>query len=343
MKTSVRDFVLLWAAAGFVSVATAQEDAASKRLPEGREGIAARYPGDAEIQHDPRVVFVENFNDSLAAVKSRWESVKAEEILSLSSEVPPHSRGEKSLLIAHEGGRGDGAHLYRRLNPGYDRLHYRFYVRFDEDSAPIHHFFHVGGYHPATAWPQGGAGSRPRGNERFTTGIEPFGESWQWDYYSYWMEMRGSPPRGQCWGNTFVHDRSAKVVKGNWQCLELMMKLNDVGESNGEMALWLDGKLISHLGPGFPRGKWVFDKFLTGQGGEGARWNDQRRSAQSLSFPPEGGPFEGFRWRSEEKLQLNFLWLLCYITRSPSGHTSQIWFDDIVVAEEYIGPLQPAP
>ena len=37
---------------------------------------------------------------------------------------------------------------------------------------------------------------------------------------------------------------------------------------------------------------------------------------------------------------LNFLWLLCYITKSPPGHVSQIWFDDIVVAREYIGPIR---
>ena len=35
--------------------------------------------------------------------------------------------------------------------------------------------------------------------------------NWQWDFYSYWMEMRGSPPRGQCWGNSFIHDETFKV------------------------------------------------------------------------------------------------------------------------------------
>jgi hypothetical protein len=33
---------------------------------------------------------------------------------------------------------------------------------------------------------------------------EPFGRNWTWDYYAYWNEMRGSPPRGQTWGNSFV-------------------------------------------------------------------------------------------------------------------------------------------
>ena len=223
----------------------------------GADGIASSYPRDHNIENDPKVVFVETFDlDSVSDLGKRWESVQNDEIMSLSETVPAASGGGKSLLMTHVGGRGNGAHLYRRLNSGYDKLYVRFYVRFDSECAPIHHFFHVGGYHPATAWPQGGAGSRPRGDERFSTGVEPFGTSWQWDFYSYWMEMRGSPPRGQCWGNSFIHDRSLSVKRDQWQCLELMMKMNDVGDTNGEMALWVDGQPVSHLGKGFPRGKW---------------------------------------------------------------------------------------
>ncbi len=312
---------------------------ASTPLRSGNTGIASRYPGDVGIVNDPDVVFVENFNNDLDAIMERWEAVKAREILSLSDDCPANGDGGQSLLITHVGGQGDGAHLYRRLKPGFEKLHYRFYVKFDEACAPIHHFFHVGGYHPATPWPQGGAGSRPRGDERFTTGVEPFGEDWRWDYYSYWMEMRGSPPRGQCWGNSFIRDPSMKVERGQWQCLELMMQTNDVGQSNGEMALWLDGKLISHLGPGFPKGKWVFDKFYPDQGGEGLRWNDDKSGPEPLRFPPGGEPLSGFRWRSSTELKLNFLWLLCYITKAPRDHQSRIWFDDIIVARDYIGPL----
>ena len=306
---------------------------------EDADGIASEYPGDVGIAGDPRVVFVENFNDDLTSIKGRWESIKDDGALSLSADRPQLSSGSHSLLVTHVGGSGTGAHLYRRLPPGFERLHYRFYVKFDRDCAPIHHFFHVGGYNPATSWPQGGAGSRPAGNERFTTGVEPFGKNWRWDYYSYWMEMRGSPPRGQCWGNSFIHDRNVKVTKGSWQCLELMMKVNEVGKSDGEMALWVDGKLVSHLRKGSPKGKWVFDRFLRGQGGAGIRWNDNTGAADTLHFPPGGEAFEGFRWRNDEDLKLNFLWLLCYITKSPPGQISRIWFDDIVVAKDYIGPI----
>ena len=49
-----------------------------------------------------------------------------------------------------------------------------------------------------------------------------------------------------------------------------MAKMNDVGDSNGEQAYWLDGKLsrtadgkiTSYLGKGFPSaGTWTYDRF----------------------------------------------------------------------------------
>lgn len=322
----------------FQPAADAQEE--RPRLPEG-PGLAAKYPGDVGIDRDASVIFVEDFEDKAwAQTPKRWENISHPEIMSLAAEVPPASKGRQSLLMTHVGGQGTGGHLYRRLQPGFDQLHVRFYVKFDPQCAPIHHFWHVGGYHPPTPFPQGGAGQRPRGHERFSTGVEPFGNAWRWDYYSYWMEMRGSPPRGQTWGNSFIHNPALKVERGQWQCLELMMKMNDAGASNGEQALWLDGKLVSHLGKGFPRGKWVYDRFLPGQGGEGIRWNDAKRGPEQLTFPAAGLPFDGFRWRQAEKLQLNFLWVLLYITKAPPDHVSRIWFDHIVVSKTYVGPIQ---
>ena len=68
-------------------------------------------------------------------------------------------------------------------------------------------------------------------------------------------------------------------------------------------------------------------------------WNDETNQPEPLEFPADGAPFEGFRWRSDEQLNLNFLWLLCYITRAPQDHESRIWFDQIIVAQDYIGPI----
>lgn len=82
------------------------------------------------------------------------------------------------------------------------------YVRIAEEGAPIHHFGTcVGGNNLPTRWPSEKAGQPTDGSKSFWLGIEPFGEKWQSDYDAYWCEMPGSPPRGQTWGNSFIHDR----------------------------------------------------------------------------------------------------------------------------------------
>jgi hypothetical protein len=182
------------------------------------------------------------------------------------------------------------------------------------------------------------AGTRPDGAKSFWSGIEPFGAAWTWDFYTYWCEMRGSPPRGQTWGNSFIREPTLKVEKGKWICIEQMIKLNDVGDTNGEQALWIDGKQVSHLGKGFPKGVWIFDKFNPGKGGTGVRWNDAKGEREDIRVPKEGAAFDGFRWRTARELNVNYVWLYVYTTK-PDGHRIKVWFDDVVLATEYIGPL----
>ncbi len=77
----------------------------------------------------------------------------------------------------------------------------------------MHHFGTcIGGNQPATPWPQVKAGIPPAGDRSYWVGIEPFGAAWRWDYYAYWHQMRGSPPRGQTWGNSFIQDEGLRVV-----------------------------------------------------------------------------------------------------------------------------------
>ena len=305
-------------------------------------GIAARYPGDRGIEHDPGVIFSENFEQpTLDAIAKRWDTVRDSEIMSLSDNVPLGSSGRQSLLMSQLAEKGTGGDLYRVLGNGYDKLYTRMYVRFADDCEPMHHFGTcVGGNNPATKWPSVRAGQPTDGSKSFWVGIEPFGKSWQWDYYAYWADMRGSPPRGQTWGNSFIHNEDLKVRRGHWTCIEVMVQMNDLDDSNGEMALWINGIPVSHLGKGFPRGKWVFDKFMPGQEGEGVRWNKTKGDREYLTTAPGGDPFDGFRFRTTEALNVNFLWLYTYITQGTRGHANRVWFDDVVVATEYIGPLQ---
>jgi hypothetical protein len=309
------------------------------RLPEGDAGIAAKYPGDVDIEQDEAVVFVERFDGTLDEIASRWDEVKRQDLFTLSDDVPSGAASRQSLLITHTGGDGTGGHLYRRLLPGYKRIFWRFYVKLAADAGPLHHTPRIGGFNPPSRWPMGPAGQRPNGERNFRVGIGPhYGPEESWDFYAYWNEMRGSPPKGQTWGNSFLRNPDLSTPRDRWTCVEVMVKVNQPGERDGELALWLDGKLAGHFGRGFPQGTWLWDKFTRGHSGPGVRWNDDSGGREQI---PGDRPFEGFRWRTSEDLKINFVWMLLYITRAPEGHQSRVWFDHIVVAEDYIGPITP--
>jgi len=266
------------------------------------------------------VVFREDFEEpSLAVLTVLWDDVRNREGMFFSEEVPPASAGTHSLAMTYRAGENKGGHLYKMLPEGYDTLYARFYVKFTRYHTKVHHFVHMGGYNPPTRWPQGTAGYRPDGTDHFTTGIEPIGDRWSWDFYTYWMHMRGYADPRHFWGNTFHPDPPAPVKRGAWICVEMMMKMNEPADAfNGEQAFWIDGKQIEHLGEGFPHGYWVWDKF----------------------YPdPDSTAFEGFQWRKDEKLKINFFWLLYYMTDGAPGVADTVWFDDVVVSTKYIGPL----
>ncbi len=322
-----------------VSVAVGQITPRARRLPEGF-GLAAKYPGDRGIGRDPHVLFAEDFETgSLTDLGRRWSDVsnKDGKVLAFSADVPAGSAGKRSLQMTATLGENTGGHLYKQLPHGGDTLFARFYVKFVPDADYIHHFVHLGGYSPPTSYPQGGAGERPRGDDRVTVGIEPHGDYGRyappgaWSCYCYWHEMKISAD-GRYWGNDIRPEPPPLAPRNRWQCVEVMLKLNSAPEKpDGELALWLDGKPVMHVLQGTRRGPW---------------------SGMGFDVLTRGGePFEGFRWRTARDLKLNFFWLLHYVTENAArqNHVARphrinpVWFDDIVVGTTYVGPIRPAP
>ena len=301
------------------------------------DGIARRYPADVGIEKDERVIFADRFDDDrLEDVVARWTEASNRDgaVLDLVAGGPT-GRG-KAIQMTAALDRNTGGHLYKRLPRGVEQVFARFYVRFPADAGYIHHFVHLGGYQPATNWPQGGAGSRPQGDDRFTVGIEPYGNRGRfdppgaWNFYAYWPEMKVSAG-GRYWGNGITPPTPALVPRDKWQCVEVMLKLNEPARRDGELALWVDGKSVMHVKPGSPRSDW------TGMG---------------FNLLREGGqPFEGFRWRTTERQKINFFWLLHYVTESAvrrngaddPPNANRVWFDHVVVATQYVGPLRVDP
>ena len=307
-------------------------------LPEGY-GLSAKYPGDRGLAKDPAVLVAEDFeNSDLRDLARRWEQMQDPHgrVMALTHDVPPASSGRTSLRVLATLGENDGGHLYRRLPREVDQAFLRFYVKFAKEAEYIHHFVHLGGYRPSTQWPQGGAGERPNGAERVTVGIEPTGQNGRypapgvWNLYCYWNEMKISADE-KYWGNGLTGPKPAIIPRDRWQCVEVMLKLNSAPDKrDGELAFWIDGKLQGWFRQGAPRSPWSGMGFqLLAQGGE---------------------PFEGFRWRTSNDLRINFVWLMHYVTENAARQNNvahpnpinRVWFDDVVVATKYVGPIKPA-
>jgi len=306
-------------------------------------GIAGKYPYDNGLKNDPSVVFSENFEEgSIDQMLVNWPSFKGKATMSLSPDKPVYSSGNLSLYVS-----GGWMDMYRQLLPGYDTLYVRYYSKLDPSCTVVHHWPWMGGHNPPTFGPDPRAGVPPSivgnvcyndntgeqrtdltncgpspwyvtGNtiNRFSTGVEPASFA-RWDFYSYWPTMPQSND-GKYWGVGFGNGLTVPVNKGQWICIEFMVKLNNPASSkNGEQAFWINGEKKLHLGPGFPMGRYY----------NGFWYNNDCRSACV--------PFEGIQWRTTMDLKINYFWLEHFVDTDLG---CEGWFDDLVISKKYIGP-----
>jgi len=201
----------------------------------------------------------------------------------------------------------DNAYLYTHTT-GVDTMYVRFYVKFHEKTGYIHHFVHLVADRTPTPWPKGGAGETPPGDAKFCTGIEPTGRWGEFPPPGVWNFYTYWHEMKTKWGSVY-NGKQEPIVPGRWYCVEAMLKANSSPEkADGEQAFWVDGELY--------------------------------------------GRFGDFCWRTTDKLKINSFWLLYYNTDQPAQHNKdphpesrvmEVWFDDIVIATDYIGPVQGRP
>lgn len=320
--------------AGLLAAATAVTAVAEQRQAAARPaaGLAAAHPGDVGIASDPAVLFASGFEDGFAG----WTRANRK-VCAIEEDAPRAHAGKKCLRLTATRGLDTGGETALRLERGVDRLFLRFYCRFDADACWPHHFVKLRALAPGFDGP---AGVAPPGDKGFWTGIEPLRGAWR--FYTYWHAMRGwNNPGGEVpvnddgtpntgkndfYGNTFQPAAQPEIPRAQWICVEAMVKANTPGRSDGEMAFWIDGREMGRFGPGTPPGKWVRNTFVTtGKAGE------------------KLAPFEGFDFRTSAELKLNEIGLLWYVSEeyAAKGQAERnvVWFDDVVVATEYIGPM----
>lgn len=204
-------------------------------------GIAQQYVGDAGIAQHKDVLLATSFEDGVQApLKIHRKGV------SVASDPELAFAGEKCLQITATKDVDQGGDVKYKWDKGVDVCYMRVYVRFDKDTVMPHHFIGLGGHTPTYKYRWGGsAGLRPPGDKdgKFSATLEPpKGEKGRWKFYTYWHEMRSwQTEHGETdgrpnayYGNNFRADQALALPRDTWMCLEIMVKLNDVGKHNGE-------------------------------------------------------------------------------------------------------------
>jgi hypothetical protein len=272
--------------------------------PVGEKGLAAKYQGDVGIDQDAAVLFTENFEAAtIDEMAKRYTDFKRKNgNMKISNDVPPGSSGKQSISMY-------GNHMYMHPKP-VDQMYARYYQRWSLKTGYTHHHPFIIAESEPTPWPNGFAGKKPDGAKFFGACIDAWGgfggvpPPGKFITYSYWHEMTPDG-RGDYWGKNQQCEPETTIEPGRWYCVEHMIKANTAPDSrDGEQALWIDGVKLIHV---------------------------KDRS-----------------WRTSNDLKINAFWLLhdnntADLNKDTNpDRTYDENFDDVVLATEYIGPIEPS-
>ncbi len=295
-------------------------------------GIAAKYPNDAGIAKDSNVIFADDFESWAAGgaqpPSGTWQVRKNK--ISRTRTVPGQvttgggfGPGQHVLEIAcwtpgsgsQTGGLslklGNYDHANEGLGDGYDELYVRYYIKFGENYRHVrNHGSNLGGRDVTRkdAARVGTSGIRDVSSRGyFYSGVEPYGtggsRELEMGFYSYHLDKRSR------WGKKYQVQKKIPIKVGTWYSVERHMKQNsvdptktDASNTDGIEELWIDGQLTIRK--------------------------------------------KGVRFRRVPHLRITFFSLETFYHGLPADYDDsnpiKVYFDNVVIAKKYIGPMHRA-
>lgn len=315
----------------------------------GDSGIAAKYPLDAGIASDPDVLYADDFESYTAATKEQltapdhWTGVNWPNNLRLATDPahqPPNTGSTKCMEMSLPiSSKEVGTGITKEILPAQDLVYARMYQKFAPDFSCSGH----NGVRISARYPGSGTAPSEDGTGYFlfllqngmvTRDATPPGPS---HLYVYWPRQRYriiGAPVGRQWGDHWMptgeanpridaahlvgEDGQAVANRGEWvafpsqypdwkpmadftpltdrwYCVELMVRANTPGQSDGEVKYWIDGELK--------------------------------------------GSYSHLFMRSVADLKLDTVHFMLHSMRTT--HVQRKWYDNVVIAKKYIGPVRP--
>lgn len=289
-------------------------------LPEGNKGIATEYPGDVGISTDPAVVFFENFENvsesSLSETNSAFDAVYGPNIITQVADNV--NSGINAVETTHTSSVSFGG--VKNLGSGYETLHLRYYMKCHDNFPGMHHT--GGGIYAAQglSYTQIGniTGVHPDGTNNFHAYLDNLSPLFSWSpegndispgwlhVYCYNMDQGGS------WGDHFFPDGMILPGASGADFGNDFVSRDNVLP---ELGRWYCFEIMLQANtPGQADGRIAF-------------WVDGQLAAD----------FPGLNLRSEISLKPNHIAISTYSSELHSNKT--IWYDDVVAATSYIGPI----
>jgi hypothetical protein len=230
------------------------------------DGIASRYPNDVGIENDPAVLLFEGFeryqtpSQMIRKNGGQWDGNGGNIGWTIDTSVKfsgTRSAQVQFPIVSSEWARS----LVKVVSPSEPILFARAYMRYDPNfSLPGgHRGIQMSGQFtgpPCSGTPRDGTGWFVFMLQNYISSTEP--QPGYGHVYSYWplqTSLCGDHwfPTGQGfpWARDpasypdFVARPNFNVPRGQWFEYELMVKMNDLGQRNGEVKVWMNGVVVA--------------------------------------------------------------------------------------------------
>lgn len=276
-------------------------------LPEGNTGIAASYPNDNGIAAHANVLFADGFESYGSAGElpgsGSYDVYYHEEYVALDAST--HFGGSKSLRMRLPSGGDLYNAIVRGIVPTRDALHMRVYARYQPGYAGVvyaHNGLRITGSYQ-------GPGQRPDGTDFFLVSIE--------------NSRLGSEPEPGYTHAYVYHPEQDDAYGEHW--------FSDGSTSNGSQSFGPHFIARPKVTP--TRGEWICYEVLVQLNTPGSRdgrvavWQDGSLIAD----------WTGVRFRDVGTVKIDEIQL--EHGGQGSDQQNDKWYDDLVIATSYIGPM----
>jgi hypothetical protein len=293
---------------------------ATGALPEGDHGIAAMHPGDVGIAADPAVIYADDFESygQGADLNKNWSAVYQNQYVTIATDTANVYAGNKALeftLPKQTAELSDATD--KMISPERDVLFLRYYSKFQppydvvgsshNGSSISAHYFING---------QATPGVPANGTNKFLVNLE----DWRGDaatpspgplnVYVYHPEQRSQ------YGDHFFPPGT--VLPNSSQKFDFGPDFVSRPDITPELGRWYCYEyMVQANTPGQRNGRIAF-------------WLDGKLTAD----------FGNLRFRDVDTLKIDRFGLSFHIGSNPNGESKK-WYDNVVAATSYIGPLFP--